>query len=286
MTPFSVAGGYVADSLAMHIWTESILEQCAGQFEAVFLLAGHDTPAVVAEVAAMAAPGRFLASAAVVKWDRSGVLRATILAAERPHAPAAVAPGTRRPRAPRTMSPTRGSHDVGEVEDTVAAALSLLRPDVRAQVESAVWQRVATLYATVTSAGDAGYNRSDVTDRIRTAATWLRENTARPISIAQAAKAVGMSERSFLRHFRSETTVTPPDFLRDVRLDAVCRLLTETRLPVDKIARRCGMGSGESLSRVFRQQFSPTPTAWRETRLAQSATITAAPAQPAAMETG
>jgi hypothetical protein len=61
-----------------------------------------------------------------------------------------------------------------------------------------------------------------------------------------------MSERNFLRHFSAEIGLSPSDYLLKVRLDMSCRLLVETDLPVDKIARRCGISNGGQLSKLFR----------------------------------
>ncbi|NPT68541.1 helix-turn-helix domain-containing protein [Paraburkholderia sp. RL16-012-BIC-B] len=45
-----------------------------------------------------------------------------------------------------------------------------------------------------------------------------------------------------------------------------CRLLVETDLPVDKIARRCGIGNGGQLSKIFRTNLATTPTAYRASK--------------------
>jgi transcriptional regulator GlxA family with amidase domain len=42
-----------------------------------------------------------------------------------------------------------------------------------------------------------------------------------------------------------------------------CRLLVETDLPVDKVARRCGIGSGGRLSKIFRKYLATTATEYR-----------------------
>ncbi|MBK5066308.1 helix-turn-helix domain-containing protein [Burkholderia sp. R-70199] len=60
-----------------------------------------------------------------------------------------------------------------------------------------------------------------------------------------------MSERNFLRRFRTEMGLSPSDYLLKIRLDMSCRLLVESNLPVDKIARRCGLGNGRQLSKLF-----------------------------------
>jgi transcriptional regulator GlxA family with amidase domain len=60
-----------------------------------------------------------------------------------------------------------------------------------------------------------------------------------------------------------EMGVTPSDYLLYVRIDMCCRLLVETDLPVDKVARRCGLGSGGWLAKLFRKHLSTTPTEYR-----------------------
>jgi Transcriptional regulator containing an amidase domain and an AraC-type DNA-binding HTH domain len=72
-----------------------------------------------------------------------------------------------------------------------------------------------------------------------------------------------MSERNFLRRFKSEIGMTPSDYLLRARLNMSCRMLVESRLPVDKIARRCGIGSGGQLSKLFRKYLETTPTDYR-----------------------
>ena len=47
------------------------------------------------------------------------------------------------------------------------------------------------------------------------------------------------------------------------RLAATCSLLTESELPVDKIARRTGMGNGDRLAKVFRKRMRISPTEFR-----------------------
>jgi transcriptional regulator GlxA family with amidase domain len=103
-----------------------------------------------------------------------------------------------------------------------------------------------------------------VSERIQASARWIEANGERPITIEDAAQVAAMSERNFLRRFKIEMGVTPSDYLLYVRIDMCCRLLVETDLPVDKIARRCGLGSGGWLAKLFRKHLSTTPTEYRE----------------------
>ncbi|MFC5474866.1 GlxA family transcriptional regulator [Paraherbaspirillum soli] len=102
------------------------------------------------------------------------------------------------------------------------------------------------------------------TNKIHKASLWFVEHLAEPISAADAANFVSMSERNFVRQFKRETGQTPHDFLLKLRLDAVRQQLTETDLPIDKIARRCGLFSGEHVAKLFRKHMSASPTEYRK----------------------
>ena len=103
-----------------------------------------------------------------------------------------------------------------------------------------------------------------VSERIQASARWLEANGDRSVTIEDAAQVASMSERNFLRRFKIELGVTPSEYLLYVRIDISCRLLIETDLPVEKIARRCGLGSGGSLAKLFRKHLSTTPTEYRK----------------------
>jgi AraC-like DNA-binding protein len=100
-------------------------------------------------------------------------------------------------------------------------------------------------------------------EKVLASAKWLAANCDRLISVADAARAVAMSKRNFLRRFREEMGVTPSEYLLCARLNRTCQLLKETDLPIDKIARRSGMGSGARLAKVFRKRLDMSPTIYR-----------------------
>jgi transcriptional regulator GlxA family with amidase domain len=83
------------------------------------------------------------------------------------------------------------------------------------------------------------------------------------ISVGDAARTSSMSERNFLRLFKRELGVTPSKYLLGARLDLTCRMLVNSDLPVDKIARRTGLSNGERLSKLFRKELSMSPTEFR-----------------------
>ena len=84
-----------------------------------------------------------------------------------------------------------------------------------------------------------------------------------PISVAQAADSAAMSKRNFQRRFKCEFGITPLEYLLRTRFEVVCEMLRNTNLPVDKIARRCGMGDGNRLGRLFKEKYGVSPTQFR-----------------------
>lgn len=100
-------------------------------------------------------------------------------------------------------------------------------------------------------------------DKIRESARWIKENYSKAISVAKAAESAAMSKRNFQRRFKYEFGITPLEYLLRTRFEVACTLLKGTDLPVDKIARRCGMGDGNRLGRLFKERYGVSPTQFR-----------------------
>ncbi|MEM5387311.1 helix-turn-helix domain-containing protein [Paraburkholderia phymatum] len=109
----------------------------------------------------------------------------------------------------------------------------------------------------------ASDNGKSIRQKIQESAQWITRNCDKSISITVAAQTAGMSERSYLRHFRAEMSVKPSEHLRRSRVELAALMLESSDLPVDKIARRCGLTSGECLARLFRQVWHISPTEYR-----------------------
>lgn len=93
---------------------------------------------------------------------------------------------------------------------------------------------------------------------------WILDNLASDLSVATLAAQVGMSERSFVRHYRAHTGNTPARAIEQLRVEAARRLLGDSAMPIKRIADRCGFGSEETLRRSFMRAVSVTPQAYRE----------------------
>ncbi|TDY17050.1 transcriptional regulator GlxA family with amidase domain [Paraburkholderia sp. BL6665CI2N2] len=160
----------------------------------------------------------------------------------------------------RGLYPARPLH---EAPGAVCTALRVVEEDLGPEVAEQVGESIAPLHKTHFSSSVTPGAELQVSEKIMASARWLEANIDRPISIDDAAQIAAMSERNFLRRFKSEIGMTPSDYLLRARLNISCRMLVESRLPVDKIARRCGIGSGGQLSKLFRKYLSTTPTDYR-----------------------
>ncbi len=77
------------------------------------------------------------------------------------------------------------------------------------------------------------------------------------------AAAAAMSVRHFTRVFTAEVGESPSRFVERTRLEAARRELEETGDTLDVVAARCGLGSAETLRRVFQRRLGVAPDAYR-----------------------
>ncbi|CAB3760231.1 helix-turn-helix domain-containing protein [Paraburkholderia solisilvae] len=257
----SVGGEQVVSSLRVAVLTQKLPEHTAGTrgFRALFVAGGEgasgaarerliawlrDASEAVETVCAIGA-GSALLDAAKAR------VAMTRRAARIPAAPAALS----APSAPSTPS-------TPSAVQAVQAALEAVRRDLGADAARDVATQLSwsSLPKPVSIALDT---HEPVAQKIRDSAQWIARNCDRRISITTAAQHAGMSERSYLRHFRAEMGIKPSEHLRRTRVELASTLLAQSDLPIDKIARRCGLTSGECLARLFRQVVHLSPTEYR-----------------------
>jgi len=91
----------------------------------------------------------------------------------------------------------------------------------------------------------------------------LRQELDQDHSIAGLAEGVGMSQRTFLRRFKSTTGTTPGEWLLGERLAHARNLLESGSQSIEDIAAACGFGSTATLRHHFRQRLATSPAAYR-----------------------
>ncbi|CAM3018296.1 Transcriptional regulator GlxA family, contains an amidase domain and an AraC-type DNA-binding HTH domain [Pseudomonas gessardii] len=93
---------------------------------------------------------------------------------------------------------------------------------------------------------------------------WIAEHLHLDLNIATLAAACGMSERSFVRHYRADTGQTPARAVELIRVETARRQLADSAVAIKRIAAQCGFGSEETMRRSFIRALSITPQLYRE----------------------
>ncbi|MGH3325661.1 MAG: helix-turn-helix domain-containing protein [Streptomyces sp.] len=114
-------------------------------------------------------------------------------------------------------------------------------------------------------ASAAPYRRDAAGSELAPVLDWAVERLHEPLTIKQLAVRAGMSTRTFGRYFSHEVGTTPLKWLNGQRLSRARELLETTDLPVDAVATRSGLGTGDGLRQHFRRALGTTPAAYRTT---------------------
>ena len=271
---YSVHGGPVRSSSGVGIWTEAARTLEASRVHAMFVLSGQGGTDELDE--------QFIAwvrhvhqRARVVRGSHGGRRLLTQIRLGQKEIEKA-APGT---DGGASDDEAAGDEDDGPFSD----ALSIVRVDMGYEIAQEIVMcmvsganrkltdvlfgarvaRASTLIRMAAHHLRIGARVARASTLIRMAAHHLRVNSENRISIADAAQAAAMSERNFLRRFKNEIGVTPTEFVLRIRLEKACRMLIETDLPADKVARRTGLGSGDRMAKLFRQHLQTSPTEFR-----------------------
>lgn len=162
-------------------------------------------------------------------------------------------------------SPALGNDLVIDVNagSPVITALSLIKSDFDYETAEGIAERLMPFSGRWLEPLLGDLPNANVASTIKEATRWIEEHCARPITVDDIAQSVSMGERTFLRHFKAETGMPPSEYLLRTRLDIACRLLITTTLPIDKVARRCGMRSGTRLAKIFKRRLGISASDYR-----------------------
>jgi transcriptional regulator GlxA family with amidase domain len=249
----SMDGGSISSASCARIWTDGVDARYSPGFDVLFVAGGYGANAAARDERLL----NWLRSVRAIEPIAEGRI---VLAAA-----GLVDHDDVRHTSPY-LAPVVGDSALSEASDrhdSSKSALMFIKRDLgldvaRSVVDSVMPDMGAALIPGLTDGGTMS-----VGEKIRAAARWMEANCDRPVSVADAAHVAAMSERNFLRRFKHEMQVTPSDYLLQVRLRMACNFLTETELPVDKIARRSGTGNGDRLAKIFRKRMALSPTEYR-----------------------
>ncbi len=149
----------------------------------------------------------------------------------------------------------------------IDACLHLMRKEFGSQIATTVARRMVV--PPHRDGGQAQFVRSVVpdceVDTLSPVLTWMVENLDAEVTVDQLARRALMSSRTFARRFREETGTTPHQWLTHQRVLLAERLLEDTHLSIDEIARRSGFGNAAGLRHHFTRVRGTSPAAYRRT---------------------
>ncbi|MFF3074228.1 GlxA family transcriptional regulator [Kitasatospora sp. NPDC057904] len=94
---------------------------------------------------------------------------------------------------------------------------------------------------------------------------WALRHLHQPLTVDQLARQAGMSRRTLIRRFHSDTGRPPMSWLLDARLGLARELLESSDLTVEAVARRCGLGTPANFRTLFKAHVGVPPSTYRET---------------------
>jgi transcriptional regulator GlxA family with amidase domain len=94
---------------------------------------------------------------------------------------------------------------------------------------------------------------------------WALQNLDEPLTLTDLARHANNSVRTLTRRFRTETGLSPLQWLLHQRINRARELLESTNLPMDLVAVRSGLGSSDSMRQHLTRRVGLTPMAYRRT---------------------
>ncbi|MCX4776462.1 GlxA family transcriptional regulator [Streptomyces sp. NBC_01264] len=93
--------------------------------------------------------------------------------------------------------------------------------------------------------------------------SWLQENLASELTLADIAARSGTSTRTLIRRFREQTGTTPLQWLHRARIRQAQHLLETTQHSVERIGAQVGFGSPTAFRDRFKRTTGVSPHAYR-----------------------
>ena len=120
-----------------------------------------------------------------------------------------------------------------------------------------------TLGILMERSGSQSRSGSTAKGYVTKAKNYIAHNYTLGIGVENATDFVGVSRATLYRAFMEYEGLSPAQYITDFRVNAACRLLEETELPVSAVARSVGYNDSLYFSRIFHKTKGVSPTEYR-----------------------
>lgn len=140
--------------------------------------------------------------------------------------------------------------------------------------KSGQWEIASSLFLSLLRVLSHGADQSGkLADRellIGAAEAYIRKNIGQ-VTVQELAEAMGMEQRTLRNLFYRIVSMSPKQFITQIRLDMAGYLLTCSTLSLEEIACQLGFSSQYHLSKAFKAHFAVTPIRYRKYIIGSSA---------------
>jgi len=102
------------------------------------------------------------------------------------------------------------------------------------------------------------------TDRLRRATDFILTHLSDGVTVEQVAAHVCLGTRQLSRAFNQAFGVSPAQYIGSAQVELARELLSGTKLPLDKVALRCGFSGRQQMARTFAKVVGASPGAFRK----------------------
>lgn len=138
-----------------------------------------------------------------------------------------------------------------------------VRARVRVHLRRSGWAEVQGRDGSIAGDGPQGTEPAAAV-QVRAAMRYIADHLADLPTVSQIAQRVGTHEVRLLALFRQELGLTVSGFIAEERVRTGCRLLSDTQMSVQEIAREVGYSGPGNFISAFKERMGVTPKAWRE----------------------
>lgn len=108
-----------------------------------------------------------------------------------------------------------------------------------------------------------GGKKSYAEDYVRKATKYIHENYAKKLTLESIAAGVGLTGGYLQKLFRMHCKTSVIEYLLRYRMECACKMLVETKLPVQEVSALVGYSDVKNFHYRFKQIFGITPIQYR-----------------------